>query len=105
MSEAEIASARRDWEDGHRRLLEETRDHTARERVHAQVESVLDELRRRVGSTFTLAELAREYARAESWSRFVVGESAAGPGWPRLLALVEAAAFHLSARGATDYDP
>jgi hypothetical protein len=105
MSVAEIESARREWEDGHRRLLEETRDPAERERAHAQVDAVLDELRRRVGSTFRLAELADEYARAESWSRFVVAELAPGPGWPRLHSLVEATAFHLYARGAVDYDP
>jgi hypothetical protein len=105
MSEAAVESARREWAEGHRRLLEEARERDARERLHAQVDAVTDELRRRVGAFFTLAELAGEYGRAEAWSRRVVEEHAPGPGWLRLLSVVEAAAFHLYARGAVDYRP
>lgn len=105
VSEAEVESARRDWEDGHRRLLEQTRDPTARERLHAQVDAVLAELRRRVGGVFTIRELAAAYAEADRWSRTVVAENAPAPGWPQTLSVVEAAAFHLYARGAKDYEP
>lgn len=105
MSEAEVESARREWEEGHARLLAETHDRATSDRLHAQVEAVTAELRRRVGGTYTLAELAREYARAEAWARAVVAEHAAAPGWPRTLSLVEAAAFHQYARGAVDYEP
>jgi hypothetical protein len=105
MSEAEVESARREWDDGHRRLLAEAPDRVARDRLYAQVDVVIDELRRRLGGTFTLAELTREYGRAEAWARAVVSEHAPAPGWPRTLSLVEAAAFHLYARGAVDYDP
>ena len=70
-----------------------------------QVDAVTAELRRRVGQTFTLAELAAAYAGAERWSRDAVASSAPPAGWPRTLALVEAAAFHLYARGAVDYTP
>jgi hypothetical protein len=103
-SAAELDSARREWEDGHRRLLAEA-DMRARDQLLLQVDAVVAELRRRVGATFTLAELAGAYAGADRWSREVVAEQAAAPGWPRTLALVEAAAFHLYARGATDYAP
>ena len=102
---AEVESARREWEDGHRRLEEQARDRAAGERLLAQVEAVTVELRRRVGGTFTLAELTRAYAGAEGWSRAAVAERAPLPGWPRTLSLVEAAAFHLYARGASDYEP
>ncbi|HVM70027.1 MAG TPA: hypothetical protein VM204_09380 [Gaiellaceae bacterium] len=105
MSEAEVESARREWEEGHRRLLDETRDRVVAERLHGQVEAVISELRRRVGGTFTLAELTREYARAEAWARAVVGEHAPAPGWPRTLSVVQASAFHQYARGAVDYEP
>jgi hypothetical protein len=105
VSEAEVESARRDWEVGYRRLLEQAGDATNRERLMAQVEAIGDELRRRVGGTFTLRELAEAYAGAEEWSRAVVAEEAPTPGWPRTLSLVEAAAFHLYARGAQDYTP
>lgn len=106
VTEAEVESARRDWEDGHRRLLDEARGQpAAADRLHAQVDAVLAELRRRVGGTFTLRELAGAYAGAERWSRDVVAEHAPAPGWPRTHALVEAAAFHLYARAAQDYEP
>ena len=105
MSEAEIESARREWEDGRRRLLEQADDSRERERLLAQVDVVTEELRRRVGGTFTLAELTRAYAGAEAWSREVVSQRSPAPGWPRTLSLVEATAFHLYARGAIDYEP
>jgi hypothetical protein len=105
VSGAEVESARREWEDGHRRLLEQARDETARDRLLAQVDAVAAELRRRVGGVFTLRELTEAYARSEEWSRAVVAEQAPGPGWPRTLSLVEAAAFHQYARGAQDYEP
>jgi alcohol dehydrogenase class IV len=105
ITEAEVESARRDWEEGHRRLQDEVRRQDAPERLLEQVDAVLAELRRRVGGTFTLRELAAAYGDAERWSRDAVAERAAAPGWPRTLSLVEAAAFHEYARGAQDYEP
>jgi hypothetical protein len=105
VTEAEVESARREWQEGHRRLLEVAREAPAGERLFEQVDAVAAELRRRVGGTFTIRELAAAYADAERWSRTVVAERAAAPGWPRTLSLVEAAAFHLYARGAQDYEP
>ena len=105
VTEAEVESARREWEEGHRRVLEQARDAATGDRLLAQVDVVAAELRRRVGGVFTLRELAAAYARSEEWSRAVVSEQAPAPGWPRTLSLVEAAAFHLYARGAQDYQP
>ena len=105
VTEAEVESARRDWEDGYRRLLEQEGDSATGERLHAQVDAVLAELRRRVGGTFTLRELAAAYAAAEQWSRDAVAQSVPAPGWPRTHSIVEAAAFHLYALGAQDYTP
>jgi hypothetical protein len=105
VTEAEVESARREWEEGHRRLHERARGEAHPERLLAQVDVVAAELRRRVGGTFTLRELAEAYAGAEAWTRDVVAEQAPAPGWPRTLSLVEAAAFHLYARGAQDYRP
>lgn len=104
-SDVEVESARREWEDGHRRLLAGAPDARAREQLLEQVEAVLTELRRRVGATFTLAELAAAYDDAERWSRPAVAELGPPPGWPRTLALVEGAAFHIYSRGAVDYAP
>lgn len=102
---AEVESARREWEEGNRLVAEQGRDRLEAERLLAQVEAVIEELRRRVGGTFTLAELTRAYAGAEGWSRAAVAERAPLPGWPRTLSIVEAAAFYLYARGASDYEP
>jgi hypothetical protein len=101
---ADLESARLEWERGYRDLLEATRDPAQDERLRAQVEAISAELRRRVGGTYTLRELADEYGAADSWARAVLAEQAA-PGWPRTLATVEGAAFHLYARGAVDFAP
>jgi hypothetical protein len=101
---ADLDSARLEWERAYRDLREATRDPAQDERVRAQVEAISAELRRRVGGTYTLRELADEYTAADSWVREVLAEQAA-PGWPRTLATVEGAAFHLYARGAVDFAP
>ena len=94
-----------EWERAFRRL-EAERDDARRYRNRlTAVEAVTDELRGRVGQTFTLDELAGAYADVERWGREVVEEHAAYSGWPRDLSLVEDTAFYLYARGAVDYDP
>ena len=98
-------TVRREWEEGNRRLEELLRDPVARPRLLAQLEVVTDELRKRVGQSFTLEALAAAYARADDWARAAVGERAATPGWPRTLAIVQDAAFHKYQRGAVDYTP
>ena len=105
MTTANVESARRDWADGWRRFQDESHDAVAADRLGQQLEVVTDELRRRVGGTFALAELARAYADADRWARAAVAEDASSPGWPRLLSVVQDAAFHLYARGAIDYEP
>jgi hypothetical protein len=102
---ADVESARRDWEDAHSQLQEEMRTPARAEPLRLQLEVLTDELRKRVGGTFTLSELAAEYRHAEAWAREVVSERAAGPEWPRTLSVVEGAAFHRYARGAVDYVP
>jgi hypothetical protein len=101
---ADVESARLEWEGAQRALSEAMLDSTRREQLSRQLETVASELRRRVGGTFTMRELVDEYARADVWVREALAEGAA-PGWPRNLALVEGAAFHVYARGALDYAP
>jgi hypothetical protein len=71
------------------------------------VEAVTDELRRRVGGTFTLADLARVYDGAEDWVREVVIDATPpkARAGPKDAALVQDAAFSSYARGASDYAP
>ena len=97
-------SVRLEWEDAYRRLLEAARDGGHEEGFGAQLEAVTNELRRRVGGTFTLAELADAFEGAEVWVRAALSELGV-PGWARTLSLVEGAAFHLYSRGALDYSP
>ena len=103
---ADVESARRDWKEAFRRLEhEEAQDARRGEWLGLQLELIVDELRKRVGSRFTLRELASEYAGSDAWVRSVIAERAASPGWPRTLSVVEGAAFHVYSRGAQDYEP
>jgi hypothetical protein len=101
MSAVAVENARLQWEDGYRRLHDHASDRPLYLRLLAQVDVVLDELNRRVGQTFTLAELAGAYHDADRWLLEVLppGSGATQFG------LVEDAAFHLYARGAIDYRP
>jgi hypothetical protein len=102
---ADLESARRDWEEGYRRFQEESRDPARADGLHLELEAVTDELRKRLGSTFTLQELSIEYRQADAWARAAVAERAFAPGWPATLSIVEGAAFFLYSRGALDYTP
>jgi len=100
-----VEGARREWAEGNRRFVREASDPTRAEVLHRQVDVVTDELRRRVGGTFTLAELADAYSGAEGWLLTVVGERAPSKGWARTASLAGDAAFHAYSRGAQDYEP
>ena len=100
-----VESARQEWYEGHRRLQAESRDRDRYERLMVQVEVVTEELRRRLGQTFTLSELAALYPEAERWTREAVARHVAAGGMVGSLALVEDAAFHLYSRGAIDFSP
>ena len=101
---ADVESARLEWEHAYRDLAELARDPAVEERSHSQLRAVTTELRRRVGGMFTLRELVDSYGSADSWVRQALSEQGT-PDWPRMLAVVEGAAFHLYARGAVDYRP
>lgn len=101
---AELVSARLEWEDAYRDLEHVSRNPVDAERVERQLAAVSAELRRRIGGTYTLRELADEYVAADRWARDVLADQAV-PGWPRTVALVGGAAFHLYSRGAVDWVP
>jgi len=85
------------WQDGERRL----RDAEPSEQAHLDrpVACVIEELRRRVGSKFEVAELVDLYYEGTDWAedvaqrRFAGGDSSA----------VVDAAFWRYARGAADF--
>ena len=102
---SQVAVARQEWEEGSRRLEAAREDRRRYRQLLERLELVLDELRRQLGQTYTLAELVAAYGESERWAREVLEERAQGPGWPRDLTIVLAAAFDAYQRGATDYEP
>jgi hypothetical protein len=102
-----LAHARHQWDEGRRRLEGEGLDTTRSRHLALLVDAVVDELRRRVGQTFTLAQLADVYAGADDWVRDIVVESVPerARAGIRDTALVQDAAFARYALGASDYQP
>jgi hypothetical protein len=98
MSAVAVEHARQQWEEGHRRLQSYSVDPALNLQLHSQVRAVVDDLNRRVGQTFTLAELARAYDEAERWIYDLLGPA-------QHLTIVQDAAFHLYSRRAVDYTP
>lgn len=97
--------ARQQWEEGYRRFKDEAADPRSREQLAEQIEALTRELRRRIGGSFTIAELAEGYSDADRWGFETLAEQVRTPGWSRFVSVATDAAFHLYARGARDYRP
>ena len=102
-----VANARLQWDDGLRRFEAVRHDGPRYRALGTLVDAVQDELRRRVGQTFSLAHLAAAYEGAEEWVREVVVDSTPPRAAAGLhdSALVGDTAFAMYARGAVDYRP
>jgi hypothetical protein len=104
--DTEIESMRRDWSDGERRLaaarLREPARAVAYDRVVAELRR---NLRRRVGQTFSLADLAEVYAGSARWARDVAQRAAPGAAYAHDLAVTADAVFADAARQASDWTP
>ena len=100
--EGALETTRREWEEGNRRLQAAAGDH---QRLLAEVDLVIEQLRRRVGQTFTLDELAAAYGDADRWVQEALVVAEPAPGWPARSTTVQDAAFYLYSRGAVDYRP
>ena len=100
-----VDHVRSEWEDGYRRYEQALQQDAHPDRLEAQFDVLAAELRRRVGSTFTLGELVRAYEDADAWALQAIEERAPAPGWARTVSQVTDAAFHVFARGAVDYSP
>ena len=88
------------WEEGWRALqaIEDARERRQADRVVAAVQ---EELRRRIGPTFTAAELADLYGRGTDWAlQLTIEVASAAEGDAQSLA---DAAFWLYLRGAGDF--
>jgi len=102
---SQVTVARQEWEEGSRWLEAAREDPGRYRRLLGFLDLVLDELRKRVGQTYTLGELVSAYGASERWAREVLEERAEGHGWARDLTTVLAAAFDAYQRGAIDYEP
>ena len=102
---ADLELARQQWRDGNRRL-EEARGDRARYRLLVEsTDRVVDALRRRLGQSFTLDELAAAYGGADDWVLELLEDADPEGGVPLEPGTVADAAFHAYARGAVDYRP
>ncbi|HET9162634.1 MAG TPA: hypothetical protein VFN89_04210 [Solirubrobacterales bacterium] len=88
------------WEEGLRalRAIDAPRERRQADRVVAAIQ---DELRRRIGPTFSAAELADLYGRGTDWCLQVATDAA--PGLAADGQSLADAAFWLYLRGATDF--
>jgi hypothetical protein len=101
----DIELARQQWNEGRRRVEAARRDASRYARLHEQVDVITAELRRRVGQSFTLDELAAVYAASDDWARALLYDAAPEDAPPPEAATAADAAFHRYALGATDYAP
>jgi hypothetical protein len=101
----DVELARQHWLDGTRRVEGARADQGRHARLLGGVEVVVDGLRRRLGQTFTLAELAAAYDGADDWVRELLEENDPEGGAASEPGTVADAAFHAYARGALDYRP
>lgn len=92
-----IENARFQWEEGERRLRQA--DEPTRSDLERAAWVVLDELRRRLGSSFTIGELADLYGSGTDWADDVAQRRQAGTD----SAAVVDAAFNRYAREASDF--
>jgi hypothetical protein len=85
------------WEEGERRLRDA--EDPERSQLRSAERNVYEELRRRLGGSFTLAELADFYGKGTDWANDIAERSLAGTdtSW------VVDAAFGRYARLASDY--
>jgi hypothetical protein len=101
----DVELARQQWLDGNRRIEAARGDRRRYRRLVGDVELVVDRLRRRVGQTFTLDELAAAYEGADDWVRQLLEDADPERAAPAEPGTVADAAFHAYARGAVDYRP
>jgi hypothetical protein len=101
----DVELARQQWDEGYRRVDRLRTEPDEYARVSGQLELIVAELRRRLGLRFTLEDLAAAYDGALEWARDLLHEARPEGAPPPDTATVADAAFHVYARGASDYDP
>lgn len=91
------------WEEGARRLRDLSTEPRRAARLTRAVDAVRDELRRRIGPTFTAGELADLYARGTDWCLEAARQAAPIEATELDPQAIVDGAFHLHLRGASDY--
>ena len=104
MSDAALAVARVEWAEGETRLARLDLPHPQLETVWRVVDELVWELTRRLGQSFTMAELSDVYGESAAWCLQVV-QRTTDLLIAQDLSLVQQAAFARFARGAVDYRP
>jgi hypothetical protein len=106
LTDARLESMRRDWADGERRLAAARLREPARAAAYDRVVAALRrDLRRRVGQTFSMNDLAEVYEGSARWARDVAQTAAPGAAYAHDLAVTADAVFAEMARGASDWAP
>jgi hypothetical protein len=101
----DLELARQQWRDGNRRLEEARSDRRRYRQLVEGTDRVVDALRRRLGQSFTLDELAAAYGGADDWVLELLEDADPEGNVPFEPGTVADAAFHAYARGAVDYRP
>jgi hypothetical protein len=101
---ADLDLARHQWEEG-RRAVERARPERAEYlALTRRIDAITAELTRRIGQTFTLAELAAFYQGSDRWVLETIDDAFPGER-PGNVSTAADAAFDLYARRASDYEP
>jgi hypothetical protein len=101
----DVELARQHWLDGMRRVEGAREDRRRYRDLIGNVELVVAQLRKRVGQTFTLAELADAYDGADEWVRDLLDDADPEGSGPSEPGTVADAAFDVYCHGAADYRP
>ena len=91
------------WEEGANRLRELSNNPRMSRSALKAVDAIQDELRRRIGPTFSAQELAELYGRGTDWCLEAARHAAPMEAVDLDPQAVVDGAFHLYLRGATDY--
>jgi hypothetical protein len=91
------------WEEGASRLRELSREPRSARTASRAVDAIRDELRRRIGPTFSAQELAELYARGTDWALEAARNAAPMQAVDLDPQAIVDGAFWLYLRGAKDY--
>jgi hypothetical protein len=91
------------WEEGARRLRDLDADPRVARSARRVVDAIRDELRRRIGPTFSAQELADLYGRGTDWCLEAARQAAPMTAVDLDPQAIVDGAFHLYLRGAYDY--